>query len=151
MATEPIPAAAGETDVTYEGPLPAVTNLNRPHWDALREHRLVAPRCDACGTVWLPPGPWCVACWSRAFQWVPLSGRGTVTSWVRFHQQYYRRGPFDVPYAVAEVTLEEGPRMYAQLLPGAEPVVGLAVDVCYDDVSPDLTLARFAPLGQAGP
>jgi uncharacterized OB-fold protein len=129
----------------YEGPLPAVTNLNRPHWEALREHRLLAQRCEACQTVWLPPGPWCVACWSPGFRWIELSGRGTVTSWVRFHQQYYRRGPFDVPYAVAEVTLPEGPRLYARPIEGHEPFVGQDVEVCYDDVSPDLTLARVRP------
>jgi uncharacterized OB-fold protein len=67
-----------------------------------------------------------------------------VSAFVRFHQRYYRQGPFDVPYAVAEVTLEEGPRLYARLQ-DAEPVTGMAVEVCYDDVSDDLTLARFRP------
>ena len=99
-------------------------------------------RCSACGRTWLPPGPWCVSCWSRDVDWVEVSGRGTVTSYVRFHQQYYRDGPFEVPYAVAEVTLEEGPRLYAQLV-DTEPQVGLAVEVCYEDLAPDLTVARF--------
>jgi uncharacterized OB-fold protein len=49
-----------------------------------------------------------------------------------------------VPYVVAEVTLEEGPRFYAPLAEG-EPAVGLPVEVCYDDVAPDLTLARVRP------
>jgi uncharacterized OB-fold protein len=129
-------------DAGYDGPLPAVTNLTRPHWEGLREHRLLAPRCDACGRAWLPPGPWCPTCRSRRFTWVEMSGRGTVTSWVRFHQRYYRSGPFEVPYAVVEVTLDEGPRLYARLV-DEEPEVGLAVEVAYDDVSDDLTLARF--------
>lgn len=138
MSAEPEPIA-------YRGPLPAVTALNRPHWDGLREHRLLAPRCDGCGHVWLPPGPWCPSCWSRAYRWVELSGRGTVTAWVRFHRQYFRSGVFEVPYAVAEVTLEEGPRLYAQL-EDAEPAAGLAVEISYQDVSGDLTLARFRPV-----
>lgn len=138
------------TAAPYPGPLPAVTPLNRPFWDGLREHRLVAPRCDGCGRVWLPPGPWCPACWSRAFTWAQLSGLGIITSWVRFHQAYYRDGPFQVPYVVAEVTLEEGPRLYALLdapegAAEAEPVGGMAVEVVYDDVSEDLTLARVRP------
>ena len=132
-------------DVGYRGPLPALTNLNRPHWDALREHRMVAPRCDSCGLTWLPPGPWCPSCWSRSFSWQQLSGRGWVSAWVRFHRQYYRSGAFEVPYAVAEVTLDEGPRLYAQI-EGAEPVVGLALQITYADVSEDLTLARFRPV-----
>lgn len=133
---EAVPAA-------YSGPLPAVTNLNRPHWDGLRNHRLVAPRCDRCAQVWLPPGPWCPSCWSRAFSWVELSGQGTITSWVRFHQQYFAPGTFEVPYAVAEVSLAEGPRLYGQLTDAADPVVGAAVQAAYQDVSPDLTLIRF--------
>ncbi len=133
----------------YEGPLPAVTNLNRPHWEALREHRLVAPRCDHCARCWLPPGPWCPACWSRSFTWTELSGLGIVTSWVRFHQQYFRRGPFEIPYAVAEVTLAEGPRLYARPVDGAEPAVGQAVEICYEDVSAELTLARVRPASVA--
>ena len=128
----------------YLGPLPPVTALNRPHWDALREHRLIAQRCADCERFWLPPGPWCPHCWSKSFEWTELSGQGTVTSWVRFHQSYYRNGPFEVPYAVVEVSLEEGPRLYAQL-DGIEPAAGLAVQVSFDDVAPDLTLARFAP------
>lgn len=135
----------------YGGPLPAVTPLNRPFWDGLRDHRLVAPRCDGCGRVWLPPGPWCPRCYGQAFTWVELSGGGTVTSWVRFHQQYFRDGPFPVPYTVAEVTLAEGPRMYALLDGDGEPTVGLGVEVVYDDVSPDLTLARVRPTAPGAP
>lgn len=131
----------------YDGPLPAVSNLNRPHWDGLREHRLLAPRCDDCGHVWLPPGPWCVACWSRSTSWVELAGTGTIASWVRFHQRYYRSAAFAVPYVVAEVTLAEGPRVTARLVEGTEPAVGLAVVASYDDVSPELTLLRFRPAG----
>lgn len=138
------------TPEPYLGPLPAVTNLNRPYWEALRDHRLTAPRCDRCGLVWLPPGPWCPSCWSRSWTWIDCSGRGTVSAWVRFHRQYYRSGAFEVPYAVAEVTLEEGPRLYAQIV-GAEPVRGLAVEVVFADVSDDLTLARFRPVAGAEP
>ena len=126
----------------YEGPLPAVTNLNRPFWDGLREHRLLAQRCAGCEAVWLPPGPWCPRCWSLEHTWSPLSGRGTISSWVRFHQQYYRRGPFEVPYEVVEVTLAEGPRLYGQLTSGT-PVTGAPVVVVYADVTTELTLARF--------
>ena len=134
----------------YRGPLPAVTNLNRPHWEGLVQHRLLVQRCSACGHRWLPPGPWCVSCWSRDTQWEEVSGRGTVTSFVRFHQQYYRDGPFEVPYGVAEVTLEEGPRLYAQLV-DVEPVVGVGVEVCFEDLAADLTVARFRRAAPARP
>ena len=149
-ALVPAGGATGGAVDGYRGPLPAVTNLNRPHWEGLTEHRLLVQRCSACGHRWLPPGPWCVACWSRDVEWVECSGRGIVTSFVRFHQQYYRDGPWEVPYAVAEVTLEEGPRLYAQLV-DVEPAVGLAVEVCFDDLAPDLSVARFRARGPGPP
>ena len=134
----------------YSGPLPAVTSLNRPYWEGLRRHELRIPRCDACGAFWLPPGPWCPTCWSRSFTWAAASGRAKVSSWVRFHQRYFRDGAFEVPYAVAEVALAVGPRLYADIVGGA-PVAGLDVEVSYDDVSDDLTLARFRPVATADP
>jgi hypothetical protein len=48
------------------------------------------------------------------------------------------------------VTLEEGPRLYAQLV-DAEPAVGLAVEVCYEDLAPDLSVARFRVRGPQAP
>ena len=136
--------------LAYNGPLPAVTSLNRPYWEGLRRHELSVPRCDNCSIFWLPPGPWCPGCWSRQFTWTAVSGRGTVTSWVRFHKRYFHDGAFDVPYAVVEVTLAEGPRVYANLVDhaGEAPTAGLSVEVCFEDVADDLTLARFRPTGE---
>ena len=54
----------------------------------------------------------------------------------------------DVPYNVAEVTLDEGPRLITNLVdiePGSIRV-GLPVEIVYDDVAEELTLARFRPL-----
>jgi uncharacterized OB-fold protein len=129
----------------YARPLPAVTNLNRAFWDGLREHRLVLPRCNSCGRHWYPPGPWCPYCWSRVFDWVTLSGRGQVSSWVVFHQPYFRAFADDVPYHVVEVELAEGPRLLSSLIdvPNDKISLGLEVEMCFDDVTPELTLPRF--------
>ena len=146
-----VSSPAGSAVEGYRGPLPAVTNLNRPHWEGLTEHRLLVQRCSACGrTAGCRPGRGACRAGRVTSSGSRCSGRGTVTSFVRFHQQYYRDGPFEVPYAVAEVTLEEGPRLYAQLV-DAEPQVGLAVEVCYEDLAPDLTVARFRPPDRPGP
>ena len=32
--------------------LPAPTLETEPYWDALKQHRLVIPRCRACGGCW---------------------------------------------------------------------------------------------------
>lgn len=133
----------------YPKPYPAITNLNRPHWDALRDHRLSLQRCDRCAKVWYPPGPWCPTCWSKEFRWVDLSGRATLNSWVVFHRAYFPAFDAEVPYNAAEVQLEEGPRLLTNVVGVANDALraGMALEIVYDDVASDLTLARFAPAG----
>ena len=94
----------------YQKPLPAISSLNQPYWDGLRKRELKLPKCDACATVWYPPAPLCPKCWSRKFTWTRLSGRGRINSWVVFHQSYFRGFDGELPYNVAEVELDEGPR-----------------------------------------
>lgn len=144
MSTEPT--------VPYDRPLPAITNLNRPFWEALRQHRLSLQRCGSCHQVWYPPGPWCPFCWSRSFTWDTLSGRATVSSFVVFHTAYFPAFAAEVPYNVAEVELAEGPRLLADVVDVApdQLSVGTAVEVVFDDVTAELTLARFRPVPDRG-
>ena len=133
----------------YTKPLPAVSNLNRPYWEGLVENELPLQRCDACERAWYPPGPWCPVCWSKDFTWRALSGRGQVSSWVVFHQAYFPSFADEVPYNVAEVELDEGPRLLTNLIDvEADQIrIGLPVEVVYDPVAEGVTLARFRPLG----
>lgn len=135
---------------TYNKPLPAISSLNRPYWEGLKRHELVMPRCTDCGTIWYPPAPFCPECWSRAVTWQKLSGRGKVNSWVVFHQAYFSSFKDDIPYNVAEVELAEGPRLLTNLVgvDNAEIRVGMPVEVVFDDVTEEITLAKFRPVGQ---
>ena len=131
----------------YVKPLPPITNLNRPYWDGLRSGVLRMQQCSVCGRIWYPPAPVCPYCWSDEHEWTALSGRGTVSSWVVFHQPYLRGYDDDVPYNVAEVTLEEGPRLLTNLVNIANDDIemGLSVEIVFDTVTDEVTLAKFAP------
>jgi uncharacterized OB-fold protein len=50
-----------------------------------------------------------------------------------------------IPYTVAQVELEEGPRLTASIADAADrPVAaGQEVEVVFDDIDPELTLPRF--------
>jgi uncharacterized OB-fold protein len=80
---------------------------------------------------------------------VPLSGRGTVNSWVVFHQAYLKGYDDEVPFNVAEVTLEEGPRLMTNLvgLANDEIEIGMPVEIVFEPVTAEVTLAKFAPAG----
>lgn len=136
-----------ETKNEYRKPRPAITALNRPYWDALRRHELSLQRCGECGMIWYPAAPLCPRCWSRRINWTLASGRGRVNSWVVFHQSYFRGFDSEVPYNVAEIELEEGPRLLTNLVEvrNEEIRAGMEVEVFFDDAAPDLTLAKFRP------
>ena len=75
-----------------------------------------------------------------------MSGRGQVHSFTVDRVGHVPALRALVPYAVAIVELEEGPRMTARLVDcDADAVkVGMPVSVAYEDVE-DATLVHFRP------
>ena len=132
----------------YKKPLPAISSLSRPYWEGLKRRELHMQRCDDCHQLWYPPAPFCPACWSRNVTWQKLSGRGKVNSWVIFHQAYFSSFKDDIPYNVAEVELEEGPRLLTNLvaIDNADIEIGMPVEIVFEDVTDEVTLAKFRPV-----
>jgi len=131
----------------HEKPLPRITPDNRPFWEACRQQRLELPHCEACARAYWPPGPLCPHCFGGAVGWRSASGRGEVAAFVVVHQKWFPAFEADIPYNVAEIELEEGPRISASLVDIAndEISVGLAVEVVFDPVTDEVTLPRFRP------
>jgi uncharacterized protein len=129
----------------YRKPLPVLHDLNRPFWEAAKAGRLEMQSCRACGHIWYPIGPACPRCLSQEFGWKPLSGRGTVLSWVVFHQVYDKSFADDVPYNVVLVQLDEGPRMFSNIVDSDNDdiEVGMAVEVTFDHVTEEIAIPRF--------
>jgi uncharacterized OB-fold protein len=128
-------------------PTPAVDRDTLPWWQAAAEHRLVVQRCTACGHLRLPPGPLCPRCRSFAHEWCQASGRGTVYTYTVVHRAYVPGLP--VPYVVAVVELEEGPRLTSNVV-DTDPAtvhVDMPVELVWEDLSPDLAVPRFRPRG----
>ena len=129
----------------YRKPLPVITPLNRPFWEAAKGGELRLQRCLECGQVWFPIGPVCPDCWSERFEWAPMSGRGKLSNWVIYHQAFHDAYREEVPYNVAEVELEEGPRLMTNIVgvKNEELFYGLPVEVYFDSVTPEVTLVKF--------
>lgn len=128
--------------------LPVLHPDELPYWEAARRHELVLPRCDSCGKVYYPVGPVCPNCLSDNFRWAPMSGRGRVSSFVVYHKAWAPWLKTRVPYVVAQVELEEGPRLTTNLLDIApdDVRVGLDVQVAYETVTEEVTLVQFHPV-----
>jgi len=141
--TDPSPA-----DQRPEKPRPApVPDADSaPYWHAARQGRLVVQRCDDCGAVQLYPRDRCLSC-RGPLSWVEASGRGTVYSFTVIRQNHSRPFRNWIPYVVALVDLEEGPRLMTNIVDcDPEDVsVGMAVRARFEPVSEEAGIALFAP------
>jgi uncharacterized OB-fold protein len=128
-------------------PRPTVDVWNRPFWAATAEHRLSVQRCSGCQTLRYPAGPSCPECLSADSDWVDLSGRGEVQSWVVFHQNNFGGLAEAIPYNVVLVRLEEGVRFISNVVgvPNGDIRIGMPVQVTFDDVSDGYAIPRFIP------
>jgi uncharacterized protein len=102
-------------------------------FEQVRDGKLTAIRCDACGALAVPPKELCPECGARRWEPVPLSGEGSIASYTVI--RVAPRGHADeAPYAIAAVRLREG-----------VSVLGRVVDVPLDKLAVGLPV-RFRPI-----
>ena len=133
--------------VEYKKPLPVPSELSAPFWEACRRHELVIQRCQNCKALRFPPAILCPECLSEATEWQKVSGRGKIFSFVVFHRVYHPAFEADIPYTVALVELEEGPRLISNIV-GCRPeqvTCDMPVEVVFEDATPKVTLPKFRP------
>lgn len=119
-------------------------------WDAALEHRLVVPRCTACGTYRLPPTAFCWKCRSQDTELVELEGRGTVYSFTVVWHPLLPDFADSVPYVPAVVELPDtnGCRLIGAMVDvETEDVkVGLPVELVWRDVREGVTVPTWRPV-----
>ena len=116
-------------------PLPTPNAESRPFWEAAAQGVLRIQRCDACGAAQFPPRAICGHCHAKgAPRWVDAMGRGVVASHTTVHRPPSPAFKPDVPYTLALVTLEEGPRILVTLHGAAakSPAIGTRVVIRFD-------------------
>ena len=130
--------------------LPTIYEIEKPYWQAAKQHRLVLQKCSSCGKVRYPIGPICPQCQSDTFEWSQMCGRGVVHGYVVYHKPWTEYFKSKVPYVVAYVEIEEGPRLTSNILgiPASEVRIGMPVSVTYEDITNDITLVQFEVRGQ---
>ena len=103
------------------------------------------PFCADCGKPHLPPGPVCPFCLSERLDWRKASGNGRISTFVVVHKAWFAAFAAEIPYNVAQVELEEGPRLTANVIDcdANDLRIGQQVSVTFDDIDEELTLPRF--------
>ena len=78
-------------------------------FEAAADNKLIVPKCNSCGrSHWYPRGI-CPHCFSQDIAWNEASGDGTIYSFSVMKRS-------EVPYAIAYVTLAEGPTMMTNIV-----------------------------------
>lgn len=131
-------------------PLPDITPVTQPFWEAAAGRRLVMQRCADCQSwVWCPR-PACTECGSEKLDWVSVSGRGRLFAFTVVREVVGRalRGfEKDIPYVTAWIDLEEGPRICSNVVdcPIDRVEIGMAVEVLFEEAGPGIFLPKFRP------
>lgn len=128
--------------------LPRPTPESAPFWQGCRDHKLLLQYCVACGKHQFYPRVICANCMSEQLEWREASGRGTVETYTIVTRAVSDAYAADVPYVIALITLEEGPRLMSNVIGcDVESVkCGLAVEVVFERWSDEITMPKFRPI-----
>ncbi|MGE0881793.1 MAG: OB-fold domain-containing protein [Acidimicrobiia bacterium] len=132
-----------------EPPLPLLTDKNRPFWTGGERGELLMPKCQSCGGIQHPPMPCCYHCGSDDIVIAPMSGHAIVMGCTVNYQQWLP--DFPCPYAVAEVAIDDDPRVrLTTTIVNCDPetvYVGMPVKVVFEQHD-DVWLPLFEPTGE---
>jgi uncharacterized OB-fold protein len=128
-------------------PVPQPDERSQPFFDGAQRGELMIQRCTACAAYLAPGSRACTECLSEALAWVAASGRATLFTFAVMHQQYHPGFVDALPYNLAVVELDEGPRLNTNVvgLANEELRVGLPLVVTFEDVGEGVTLPKFRP------
>ena len=126
-------------------PLPQPSIETEPFWAGVQERKLLMPKCTACGTISFPPTVACGTCEKTDFTWIEVSGNGKIYSFVVYHRVYHPSFKDKVPYVVAVVQLDEGPRIISNVVgvPAADVVCEMPVTVQYEAIDDGYLIPKF--------
>ncbi len=129
-------------------PLPQPSPFSLPFWEAARRHELVIQRCTRCRSHIFYPRYNCPHCGSRELEWVKASGRGKVYTYTVARRPTHPAFADRVPYVIAVVELEEGPRLTTNIV-DCDPHsvrIDMPVEVTFEDVNEEISLVMFRPV-----
>jgi uncharacterized OB-fold protein len=131
-------------------PLPNPQEFDtKAFWAATKDKELRYQQCDDCNTVVFYPRRHCTGCLGNALTWKTASGEGTVYTFSVVRQSYHPFFRARVPYAVAWIDLDEGPRLLSNIIgvddPSNDIHIGQRVTVAWEEHE-ELSIPLFRPL-----
>jgi uncharacterized OB-fold protein len=118
-------------------------------WRRTKDKVLAYQRCDDCQTIVFYPRRHCTGCLGGNLSWHESAGAGSIYTFIVIRQSYHPFFRARVPYAIAWVDLDEGPRILSTIVgvedPGTELSVGQRVTVEWEEHD-ELCIPLFRPV-----
>jgi uncharacterized protein len=120
------------TDTEWTRPIPRPDAVSAPYWEAAARGELLIQECTSCGHRQFYPRAVCTDCGGDV-DWLTCSGRGTVHTFTVIRQNHAKPFKDELPYVVAIVELEEGPRMMGNVtgIDADDMQIGTPVEVYF--------------------
>jgi hypothetical protein len=138
--------------MTAGRPLPDTSDpLTAPFWAAAADGKLVVQACEACGYLRWPPGPLCPECQAEGGIWTQARPTGVLWSVATYHRALDPSFADEIPYTVALVELDDGPRMYGRI--SGDPatfVPDARVRAAFSEIAPGVTFVGWTVMDPAG-
>ncbi len=119
-----------------------------PFWAATRNKVLRYQQCESCDRVVFYPRRHCTGYLDGNLVWKESAGLGAVYTYSVVRQSYHPFFRGLVPYAVAWIDLDEGPRLVSNIVGVDDPVrdvrIGMRVRVRWEEHE-ELCLPLFEP------
>ncbi len=128
-------------------PLPVADAASEQFFAGAKEGRFMLQRCGDCGAYRFHARFRCDVCRSRNSSWEEASGRATIVSFAVMHQRYHPAFFDELPYPLAVVQLEEGPRLVTGVagVKAGELKAGMAMKAVYHEIGEGVVIPRFTP------
>ncbi len=126
-------------------PQPIANADSKVYWEGARENRLMIRKCNGCGKTHFLPRYLCPDCWSEDLAWIEACGRGTVHSFTVIRRAPTPAFTGKVPYVVALIDLEEGPRMMANIVDehALDTRIGDKVEAVFEERQEGAKIVQF--------
>ena len=142
----------------YDRPLPRFyASGSREFYDAAKAHELRIQQCSGCDRFRFPPQPMCPECHSLESRWTKVNGRGKIHTFTVIRGYEPRSVPMfswpadQYPIVVVLVELADADKVnIVSNIVDCDPddlYLGMEVEVVFDDVTDEITLPKFRPVG----
>ena len=129
-------------------PLPRPDEYDtREFWQATKDKEFRYQQCDNCETIVFYPRRHCTGCTRGSLTWKVSAGKGTVYTFSVVRQSYHPYFRNLVPYCVAWIDLDEGPRILSNVIGVApeEVSIGQRVQIEWEEHEA-LNIPLFKPV-----